>query len=314
MKHSKLDFKVVLIGLLLVAFVLSLDAVKGGSQSPYTAQVNDRSGEPKVKATAAFPERLPNANTDESETSVYAAAIRKNLSLHTELKWTFGGKQQLGWYLYTPLIKRLIDTEDDPGSASFAAALASWQKVRGLRASGILDEQSFNAMVSHWQAQRLKQRSYAQPDQLSTAPPSDFYDPTRPEELRQVERETYAAYKRMVSAAIADPLLKLAVAPDGELASGEKYLKIISSFRSREYQEKLRRQSPHVGRAGLAINSPHFTGRALDLYVGGEPVETKDPNRAIQVQTPVYRWLVANADRFGFRPYFYEPWHWEYVR
>ncbi|HZH32789.1 MAG TPA: hypothetical protein VEY11_18625 [Pyrinomonadaceae bacterium] len=25
-----------------------------------------------------------------------------------------------------------------------------------------------------------------------------------------------------------------------------------------------------------------------------------------------YRWPVRNAERFGFRPYFYEPWHWEY--
>ena len=24
-------------------------------------------------------------------------------------------------------------------------------------------------------------------------------------------------------------------------------------------------------------------------------------------------WLVQNADKFGFRPYFYEPWHWEYA-
>jgi LAS superfamily LD-carboxypeptidase LdcB len=26
-----------------------------------------------------------------------------------------------------------------------------------------------------------------------------------------------------------------------------------------------------------------------------------------------YRWLVANADRFGFLPYAYEPWHWEWA-
>ena len=98
-----------------------------------------------------------------------------------------------------------------------------------------------------------------------------------------------------------------------ELAPAEKYLKIVSAFRSREYQEQLRRQSPNAGSAGLAVNSPHFTGRALDLYVGGEPVDSKDSNRAVQVSTPVYRWLVQNARRFGFRPYFYEPWHWEYV-
>jgi len=43
-------------------------------------------------------------------------------------------------------------------------------------------------------------------------------------------------------------------------------------------------------------------------------VSTADANRAVQVQTRVYLWLVRNAERFGFRPYFYEPWHWEYVK
>ncbi|MCA1629010.1 MAG: D-alanyl-D-alanine carboxypeptidase family protein [Acidobacteria bacterium] len=67
-------------------------------------------------------------------------------------------------------------------------------------------------------------------------------------------------------------------------------------------------------RAALATRSPHFTGRALDLYVGGyDPVSSKDDNRALQTQTKAYKWLVRNAERFGFRPYFYEPWHWEYV-
>ena len=102
---------------------------------------------------------------------------------------------------------------------------------------------------------------------------------------------------------------------DLKLEHSSSYFKIISSYRSREYQENLRRKSPNAGSAGLAVNnSPHFTGRALDLYVGGDPVDTKDANRAIQVNTPAYRWLVKNAERFGFRPYFYEPWHWEYVR
>jgi len=159
----------------------------------------------------------------------------------------------------------------------------------------------------------LKDRSVASADQLLTAPLADFYDPTRAEELRQVERRTYAAYKRLVAAAVADRSLGLAH-KGRELAAAEKYLKIISAFRSREYQDKLRRESPNSGSAGLAVNSPHFTGRALDLYVGGEPVDTRDSNRALQVQTPVYRWLVRNAERFGFRPYCYEPWHWEYVK
>jgi LAS superfamily LD-carboxypeptidase LdcB len=158
------------------------------------------------------------------------------------------------------------------------------------------------SLVSQWQNNRLKDRTPATADQLITAPPSDFYDPSRAPELRQVERNTYEAYKRMLAAATSD------------LGTSGDYLKIVSAFRSREYQDELRRKSPNAGSAGLAVNSPHFTGRALDLYVGGSPVDTRDENRAIQVNTPAYRWLVRNAERFGFRPYFYEPWHWEYVK
>ena len=243
-----------------------------------------------------------------------ADAARRNALLSNELIWTFGSRQQRGWYLYTPLIKRLINTKQDSASAQFALAVARWQGKSGLKPGGVVDEETLFTMIKTWQDARLKDRSAAQPGQLLTAPISDFYDPTRAEELRQVERRTYAAYKRLVSAAVAVRSLGLAHTRRGELAPGEKYLKIISAFRSREYQEKLRRESPNSGTAGLAVNSPHFTGRALDLYVGGEPVDTLDSNRALQVQTPVYLWLVRNAERFGFRPYCYEPWHWEYVR
>jgi hypothetical protein len=243
-----------------------------------------------------------------------ADAAKRNALLGTELTWTFGSKQQRGWYIYTPLIKRLINTKEDSASVQFARALSRWQAKSGLKPSGVLDEETLYAMIKTWQEARLKDRSVAQPDQLLTAPISDFYDPARAEELRQVERRTYAAYKRMVSAAVAERSLGLGHTSRGELAPGEKYLKIISAFRSPAYQEKLRRESPNSGTAGLAVNSPHFTGRALDLYVGGEPVDTRDSNRALQVQTPSYQWLVRNAERFGFRPYCFEPWHWEYVR
>jgi len=249
----------------------------------------------------------------EHDSAEFGVAASRNSVLRTELSWTFGGKQQHGWYLYTPLINQLLDSEYDTGSDNFASALSRWQKKSGLTPTGVLDEEALYAMVSEWQGRRLKGYSYARPDELVTAPPSDFYDPSRPDELRQVERETYAAYKRMVATASGDPALHLICGAGGELAPAEKYLKIVSSFRSHEYQERLRRQSPNVGRAGLAINSPHFTGRALDLYVGGEPVETNDSNRALQIQTPVYQWLVRNAERFGFQPYYYEPWHWEYT-
>ena len=260
-----------------------------------------------VSAQSPRPVRKTSAvnTTSTAATSAFAAAATTNVTLRNDLAWTFGGKQQRGWYLYDLLIGKTLDTKHDPITTDFAASVASWQKRRGIRADGILDQDALLAMVSQWQGNRLKNRATATPDQLLTAPPSDFYDPSRAEELRQVERNTYAAYKEMIAAA----------KDDLKLAPASSYLKIISSYRSREYQENLRRKSPNAGSAGLAVNnSPHFTGRALDLYVGGDPVDTKDANRAIQVNTPAYRWLVQNAERFGFRPYFYEPWHWEYVK
>ena len=235
--------------------------------------------------------------------AAFNVAAASNATLRNDLTWTFGGKQQRGWYLYDLLINKTLDTDHDTITDNFAATLAGWQKRRGLGADGVLDEKSLMALVSQWQSNRLKVRTPATPEQLVTAPPSDFYDPGRAPELRQVERDTYEAYKRMIAAAADD------LKPTGQ------YLKIVSAFRSREYQEELRRKSPNAGSAGLAVNnSPHFTGRALDLYVGGSPVDTRDSNRAIQVKTPAYQWLVRNAERFGFRPYFYEPWHWEYVK
>jgi zinc D-Ala-D-Ala carboxypeptidase len=254
------------------------------------------------------------ATTSTPNTSPALIAAERNSILRNELNWTFGGKPQRGWYLYNLLIAQTLKTDDDSVSSDFAAALRVWQKKTGLSPSGVFDEDSLLAMVTQWQNNRLKNRTSAAPDQLLTAPSSDFYDPEREVELRQVERNTYAAYKRMVAAAGADPTLKLKRTASSELAPGVRYFKIISAFRTPEYQERLRRDSPNAGSAGLAVNSPHFTGRALDIYVGGDPVDTKDSNRAIQVATPAYRWLVRNAERFGFRPYFYEPWHWEYIK
>lgn len=313
MKHSRVQLAVFFTGLAAFVAVGLLDTVTTRGQSHDAAKPAGAAVKSRVKPTAAI--RRAKGPKDSAPASLaFGAAAMRNAQLSNELNWTFGGKQQRGWYLYAPLIRRLLDTEQDSTANGFALALSWWQEKSGLRPSGVLDEESLYAMISEWQGRRLKEHAYARPDQLVTAPASDFYDPSRLDELRQVERETYAAYKRMIAAAAADPSLGLALGADGELVPAEKYLKIVSSFRTREYQEQLRRQSPYLGRAGLAVNSPHFTGRALDLYVGGEPVETKDSNRAIQVQTRAYQWLVRNAERFGFRPYYYEPWHWEYVK
>jgi hypothetical protein len=321
MKHKKAHVAV------LSGIVFALAALAALAARTGYGQSKEQAATPAVvvegnhlQPTAVVRERRAGANATEnaapseaSNTSLFGAAATRNNALRYELSWAFGGKEQRGWYLYVPLISRTIETEKDSATNDFASALSRWQKMAGLDPNGVLDDETLYKFVSEWQSSRLKDKTPAQAGQLLLAPVSDFYDPTRPEELRQVERETYAAYKRMVAAALEDPTLGLKGTAAGGLAPEEKFFKIVSSFRSREYQENLRRQSPNSGRAGLALNSPHFTGRALDLYVGGEPVETKDANRALQVQTKAYRWLVRNADRFGFKPYYFEPWHWEYV-
>lgn len=288
-----------------IALVIAVLAAVGTIASFSPKSLSARSSTYQARSSKSEPSATKNA--------AFVAAATQNSQLRHELTWTFGGKQQRGWYLYDLLISKTLNTDDGPGTSDFAAAIASWQKRNRLTADGVLDQDAFMRMVSQWQGNRLKQRGYPDPSELVTAPPSDFYDPGRAAEMRQVERNTYAAYKRMIAAAIADPQLNLSNTSRDELAPKEKYFKIVSSYRSREYQDELRRRSPNSGTAGLAVNSPHFTGRALDLYVGGSPVDTTDSNRAIQVNTPAYRWLVRNAERFGFRPYFYEPWHWEYV-
>lgn len=240
----------------------------------------------------------------------FKAAARQNAELKNSLQWVFGKKNQTGWYLYVPLIQHTIKTSENSDSENFAGAVAAWQKQKGLSATGVIDQNTLLALVKFWQSRRLGKSADAPENTLLTAPADDFYDSSREEINRKVEREAYAAYKKMAAAAVKELKLK---SENGNLAKDERFLKIISAYRSREYQEGLRRKEPNAGRAGLGVNSPHFTGGALDIYVGGEPVTTKDENRAIQVQTPVYKWLVKNAERFGFYPYFYEPCHWEYV-
>ena len=308
----------------LLAFVAALpgqsQSVSHAAPPAAQAQLPPQQQTASESSTRLTAETRPRGNTpppapvaSSSTGALYVSAAQQNATLMGGLNWLFGGKQQRGWYLYTSLIQQTLGTDRDAATGDFAQALSRWQAGAGLAPTGVLDNDTWFKMFSTWQGDRIKNKAYPLPSQLLTAPVTDFWDTSRPSELRQVEREAYAAYKRMVAAAVADKSLGLAATPEGELAPDEKYLKIVSAFRSREYQEQLRRQSPNAGSAGLAKNSPHFTGRALDLYVGGEPVETKDSNRALQVQTPAYRWLVRNAERFGFRPYYYEPWHWEYV-
>ena len=278
----------------------------------YITLNSDAYGQDRPRISGPGVKQTASVTKVEKNTSAFAGAALKNATLRSTLSWNFG-KTQIGWNIYVPLIAHTIGTEAGPDSMEFALALSEWQGDAGMTPTGVLDEPTMQAFRQYWQSRRLGRTGLLSSDVLLAAPITEFYDPTRSPDLLQLDRETYAAYKRMLAAAAKDLKSELRWTPDGELAPEEKFLRIVSAYRSPEYQAALRRQEPGAGRAALAMNSPHSTGHALDIYVGGEPVKTIDSNRLIQVQTPAYKWLVKNAHRFGFYPYFYEPWHWEYV-
>jgi zinc D-Ala-D-Ala carboxypeptidase len=101
----------------------------------------------------------------------------------------------------------------------------------------------------------------------------------------------------------------------------------ISGFRTLDYQRALfeRARKKHGSeRNGARWVAPpgfseHHTGWTLDFGDGGQP--GTDVEQSFE-KTKVFRWLQANAGRFGFELSFpknnsqgvgYEPWHWRFV-
>jgi LAS superfamily LD-carboxypeptidase LdcB len=124
----------------------------------------------------------------------------------------------------------------------------------------------------------------------------------------QLRPRALAAYRQMAAAARrADPAI----------VADPRNLTIFSGFRSPAADAARCAAEKNCGGVVRAACSAHRTGLAMDLYVGQAPGlgpdSSADPNRRFMSQTPAYRWLVANADRFGFVPYPFEPWHWEWT-
>ena len=124
--------------------------------------------------------------------------------------------------------------------------------------------------------------------------------------MQQLTPEAAECWQDMVAAANADQILLL----------------IVSGFRSFEYQAGLIRNKIAAGQQIgdiLAVNtapgfSEHHTGLAVDIATPGSRPLTEDFEN-----TEAFRWLQAEARRFGFSMTYprgnpwgiiYEPWHW----
>ena len=234
------------------------------------------------------------------------AAPANTLTLQT-LPWTPFRKLETGWETYTPLIAAEIGTTCPATSPGFAQALATWQRARGLLPTGVFDARDFAVMFARWQARRpfvaLRARGVCPPPPPVVLAARGYLGKTvklRPKAL--------GAYRAMVAAAYADmPALR----------RDARWLAIYSGFRDPVSDAARCATEGNCDGSRRAVCSAHRTGLALDLYVGQAPGygpdSTKDPNRRAMSGTPTYRWLVANAKRFGFVNYAYEPWHWEWT-
>jgi LAS superfamily LD-carboxypeptidase LdcB len=123
-----------------------------------------------------------------------------------------------------------------------------------------------------------------------------------------IRRGALTAYRRMAAAARAE---------DPRIGRDPADLVIFSGYRSPDADARRCEVEGNCDGVVRARCSAHRTGLALDLYVGAAPGygpdSSADPNRLYLSRTPAYRWLVANAGRFGFVNYPFEPWHWEWT-
>ncbi len=220
------------------------------------------------------------------------------------------GRPETGWKFYELLIANEVGTNCPAGSAGFADALARWQGGHTLEPTGIMNELTLDALKQTWQQRRpfvlaTREGCPEAPEErmLQRAAVSESYGGKtillRPKAL--------AAYRQMAEAA----------RKAGLIPRGSALFSIFSAYRSPAYDAARCARENNCQGLVRATCSAHRTGWAMDINLGAAPGFTPDSsadaNRLYISQTPIYRWLVRNASRFGFVNYAFEPWHWEFV-
>lgn len=262
-----------------------------------------------VPVLGPAPVLIPEKGCD-SEPAYAAAAGANRDSLASRVGAPMG-REETGWEIYAPLAAREVGSPCAPDTPAFAAAVAAWQKTRRLPDNGTIDPATLEAMRQVWHARRPFVAATAHglcpaaPDEASLADAArDEGYSGKPIKLRPAALE---AWRRMVAAARAER---------PQIAADRRLLTIFSGFRG-PAEETSRCEDGSCSSPAKATCSAHRTGLALDLYVGEapgfRPESSADPNRLYQSRSVAYRWLVDNAARFGFAPYAFEPWHWEWT-
>lgn len=242
----------------------------------------------------------------------YVEAARKNAETLDTLVWAPFGVPETGWETYAPLTAREIATSCGFGTPAFAEALAAFQGRYGREPDGVFGSETFEVLKGVWQERRLFIR-HRMRDECPDAPASErlaaleLHEEAFDREGRQARSDALAAWRAMIAEA------RRRVP---SVAADPKLLTVFSGFRDPAADEARCDADGGCDGARRARCSAHRTGTALDLNLGWAPglrADSTDPvNRLHQTRTDAYRWLVNNADRFGFVPYVHEPWHWEW--
>jgi hypothetical protein len=240
----------------------------------------------------------------------YATAASANAVSLGTLAWAPFARPETGWEAYAPLIAREIGADCPAASEGFAAAFAAWQARHGLAADGVVSEAAFLVMKDELQARRPFFRLSAAglcpetADVIATAHADEGLDG----KVVWLRPDALAAYRRLVAAARAEV---------PQVAADPEMLGIFSGYRSPTLDAARCQAEGNCDGVVRARCSSHRTGLALDLYLGHAEGFSADStaaaNRLQLARSPAYRWLVANAGRFGFVNYPFEPWHWEWT-
>ena len=218
----------------------------------------------------------------------------------------------MGWAVYAPRIEQTVGVRAGPATPVFAAAVAHWRVAHALGDTGVVDPTLLSVMKQAWQAERpflaLRAAGVCPPPppeaNLAWTAPAESHG-GRPVQLRPGALDAWRA------------LVREARYDQPALAARPELLAVFSGYRSPEHDAARCAQEGNCQGVVRAACSAHRTGLALDVVLDtapGYPADsTADVNRQAMADGLAYRWLVANAGRFGFVNYVFEPWHWEWT-
>ena len=254
------------------------------------------------------------AEVCDSDPIEWAGPAFANGTSWQRMEWKPFGPTEYGWETYLPLVQHELATGLRPQFAGVRAADGGVPDRARPAPTGWFDAATFQTFRGLWQERRpfimarVRQEPCPDPPPLYQLGYLVEAEEHADRLTRLLRRDVLDAYRRMVAAARAEV---------PEMANDPELLQIFSGFRDPEADAARCAASGNCDGLRRAVCSPHRTGTAVDLFVGRlEDLgvdDTSPASRLHMTRTPTYRWLVRNAGRFGFTPYVYEPWHWEWV-